>query len=93
MVILLNPEVSAVTRDGLYKLLKEDGVQTKRYFYPALHNQTLFRDIEPGCAERLPVAERVSSRSLALPMYSHMPMEWVDDICDRILHHAGGSAE
>ena len=68
-------------------LLKEDGIQTKRYFYPALHNQTLFKDIEPGCAGRLPVAEQVADRSLALPMYSHMPLEIVDEICERILTH------
>lgn len=87
MVLLLDPDVSAITRDQLYKKLKEDGIQTKRYFYPALHNQTLFKDVEPGCGVRLPVAERVSSRSLALPMYSHMPLDMVDEICERIVAH------
>ncbi len=86
MVILLDPETCPVARDRLHHLLKEDGIQTKRYFYPALHNQTLFKDIEPDCAGRLPVAERVAARSLALPMYSHMPIENVDRICERILH-------
>lgn len=84
MVMLLDPEQSPISRDELYLRLKENGVQTKRYFYPALHNQTLFKDIEPGCISRLPVAERVSSQSLALPMYSHMEIDMVDDICDRI---------
>jgi dTDP-4-amino-4,6-dideoxygalactose transaminase len=88
-VILLDAAVSPITRDELYSRLKEDGIQTKRYFYPALHNQTLFRDIEPGCGSRLPVAEMISSRSLALPMYSHMSLDIVDEICDRVLHHAG----
>ena len=88
IVILLDPAVSPITRDDLYNRLKEDGIQTKRYFYPALHNQTLFRDIEPGCASRLPVAEMISSRSLALPMYSHMSLDTVDEICDRVLAHA-----
>ena len=88
IVILLDPDVSPITRDQLYQCLKEDGIQTKRYFYPALHNQTLFRDIEPGCASRLQIAERIATRSLALPLYSHMPMDDVDEICDRILEHA-----
>lgn len=88
IVILLDPEVSRVTRDQLYQLLKADGIQTKRYFYPALHNQTLFKAIEPDCGRRLPNSEMVSARSLALPMYSHMPMDTVDEICDRILLHA-----
>lgn len=84
MVILLDPESTPITRDSLYQRLKEYGVQTKRYFYPALHNQTLYRDIEPGCSARLPVAEMVADRSLALPMYSHMHIDTVDEICDLI---------
>lgn len=83
-VILLDPRESGVTRDELLLHLKEDGIQTKRFFHPALHNQTLYRDADPGCASRLPVAERISARSLALPMYSHMPIGSVDEICDRI---------
>jgi len=88
IVILLDPDVSPVTRDQLYELLKAEGIQTKRYFYPALHNQTLFRNIEPGCGARLPNSERTAARSLALPMYSHMPLDTVDEICDCILQHA-----
>ena len=87
MVILLDPEESPMTRDDLYARLKSDGIQTKRYFYPPLHNQTLYRQTDPSCAGRLPVAEKVSARSLALPMYSHMPLDTVDEICDRILAH------
>lgn len=88
MVILLDPERSPITRDELYERLKECGIQTKRYFYPPLHNQTLFRDIDPEASARLPVTERISARSLALPMYSHMSLELVDYICDRILEFA-----
>lgn len=87
MVILLDPLESPITRDELYLWLKEDGIQTKRYFYPALHNQTLYAEVEPGCSSRLHVAERVSARSIALPMYSHMQLDVVDDICDRIRAH------
>lgn len=85
MVILLDPEVSPLTRDMLYYWLKDNGVQTKRYFYPALHNQTLYREVAPCSASHLPVAERISERSLALPMYSHMNLDSVDEICDLIV--------
>ena len=89
VVMLLDPNVSPITRDQLYQRLKDEGIQTKRYFYPALHNQTLFKDIEPGCAARLPFAQQISDRSLALPMYSHMPLDTVEEVCDRILAIAG----
>lgn len=79
-VILLDPQA----RDDLHKRLAEKGIQTKRYFYPALHNQKLYCGIDPGCASRLPVAEMISARSLALPMYSHMTLDAVDEICESI---------
>ncbi|MCE5198342.1 MAG: DegT/DnrJ/EryC1/StrS family aminotransferase [Armatimonadota bacterium] len=84
-VMLLNPDMCPVSRDELYHALKIKGVQTKRYFYPALHNQTLYKDTDPECRARLPVAERIAARSLALPMYSHMSLDAVDDICERIM--------
>lgn len=85
MVILLDPSVSPITRDELYLELKQRGIQTKRYFYPALHNQTLYKNLDPGCNSRLPIAEKVSSNSLALPMHSHMSIDTVDEICNQII--------
>ncbi len=85
IVVLLDDRDAPITRDDLYYWLRDRGIQTKRYFYPAVHNQLLYRDVEPSCADRLPVSETVSASSLALPMYSHMPMELVDEICDCVL--------
>jgi dTDP-4-amino-4,6-dideoxygalactose transaminase len=88
VVIQIDPHEAPFTRDALYAYLKEEGIETKRYFYPALHSQVLFRDIEPGCAGRLPVAEQLAARGLALPMYSHMPLEGVEEISDAIVAYA-----
>lgn len=88
VVVLLDPAESPITRDELHAALAERGIQTKRYFYPALHNQTLYRDLDPGCADRLPVAEMISSRSLALPLYSHMSLADVESICDQVIECA-----
>ena len=84
-VIVVDPVLAPLTRDELHLRLKQHGIQTKRYFSPALHNQTLYRDVEPGCSARLPTAERLSSRSLALPLYSHMRAETVHEICDQMM--------
>lgn len=85
IVILIDPMVSEITRDELFIGLKQRSIQTKRYFYPALHNQTLYSEVEPGCKDRLCVAEKISSNSLALPMHSHMSTDTVDEICDQVL--------
>ena len=85
VVVLLDPDVLPVDRDGLYSRLADAGIQTKRYFHPALHNQTLYSRIDPECAQRLPNSEMISRRALALPMYSHMSVSIVDNICDSLL--------
>lgn len=85
VVILLDPQASPVSRDDLHVWLKQEGIQTKRYFYPALHDQKLYSKLDPGCAVRLPVAGQISATSLALPMYSHMSLDIVEEICDRIV--------
>lgn len=84
MVILLDPESSPTTRDNLHFALKQRGIYTKRYFYPAIHNQTLYQQHKLCTFAFLPETERISSRSLALPMYSHMKLDAVDEICDEI---------
>ncbi len=84
VTILVDPFDAGVTRDDVKNHLAEHGIQSKRYFYPALHNQTLYRHLDPGCRGRLPVSEWVSANSLALPMYSHMPLEAVDEVSARV---------
>jgi len=86
-VILIDPETSGTNRDELKLSLEKVGIQTKRYFYPALHNQTIFRNIEPSCRNRLKVTERIAACSLALPLYSHISTEKVDFVCDQIIEH------
>ena len=92
-VILLDPEKAPVTRDELLAGLEEEGIQTKRYFHPPLHQQTLYRDLGLTRNGGLSVSEAVSASSLALPLYSHMSVEAVDEICDRILDICAGKRE
>lgn len=62
-----------VSRDELYERFKEQGIYTRKYFYPLTSDQACFknkyRDIELECAHRL--AESV----LALPIYEELSME------------------
>jgi len=82
-----------VTRDELLAGLEEEGIQTKRYFHPPLHQQTLYRDLGLTRNGGLSVSEAVSASSLALPLYSHMSVEAVDEIRDRILDICAGKRE
>lgn len=85
VVMLIDPDDAPLTRDELYDELAVRGIQTKRYFHPALHNQTFYRGEDSCRFSELPVAERISDTSLALPMCSHMRLDEVDEICDQII--------
>ncbi len=73
-----------VSRDILHRRLKEDGVQTKRYFYPAVHRQTAYRRWSRRFADKLPVAEKAAREGLALPLYGDLLAQDVEAICSRI---------
>ncbi|MDX1814971.1 MAG: DegT/DnrJ/EryC1/StrS family aminotransferase [Thermodesulfobacteriota bacterium] len=73
-----------VTRDTLFERLKEEGIQTKRYFYPAVHNMTAYRIMKRKYPGKLLVAEKASRESLALPLYGDLKKEDVEFICSRV---------
>lgn len=84
-VILVDPQRAPLNRDDLHDALEKRGIQTKRYFYPSLHHQTLYKELGIGQGARLPVSEYISETSLALPLYSHMTFEDVDRISEQII--------
>jgi dTDP-4-amino-4,6-dideoxygalactose transaminase len=73
-----------VTRDTLFEQLKEGGIQTKRYFYPAVHNMTAYRIMKRKYPGKLLVAETASRQGLALPLYGDLKTEDVEYICSRV---------
>jgi dTDP-4-amino-4,6-dideoxygalactose transaminase len=72
------------TRDQLYSTLREYNVLARRYFYPLVPDFPCYRGLV--ASERLPIARRVASRILTLPIYSDLALDDVDRICDIIEH-------
>jgi dTDP-4-amino-4,6-dideoxygalactose transaminase len=83
MVIFVDPQKAGISRDGLYEALHAEGIQTKKYFYPPVHQQTAYGQYRAGYEGRLPVTERAAQRGLALPLFSHMDERTIDYICER----------
>ena len=79
--ILLDPEQFGCTRDQLAAALLADNIETKKYFYPPLHQQTLYRqfDLSP-----LPNTEAVTGNVLSLPIYELLPDSTIQRIIDAI---------
>jgi dTDP-4-amino-4,6-dideoxygalactose transaminase len=72
------------SRDEVYAGLAARGIQTKRYFYPPVHEQTLLRRVPHRVSERIENTVTASREALALPLYSHMTWEQVDRVCREV---------
>ena len=61
--------------------LQKHEIHPRRYFYPALNT------LEYVQYQAMPVAERIASGILCLPLYPSMTTTMIDDICGVILKH------
>jgi dTDP-4-amino-4,6-dideoxygalactose transaminase len=73
-----------MNRDTVHTELKARGIQTKRYFYPPLHEHTLFQRVACRRSDRLERTIVASRDALALPLYSHMTVEQLDSVCQAV---------
>lgn len=81
--ILINSEYP-LDRDGLYEKMKENGVHSRRYFYPLISEFPMYRGLPSSHRDNLPVAIQAASQVLCLPIYPDLPLERVGEICDFI---------
>jgi len=73
--VLLVGDGARLSRDGLRDALAKEGIQTKRYFHPPVHEHSGQKAYPMRVAGELPRTCRASSEGLALPLYSHMTQE------------------
>lgn len=64
-----------LTRDELYTLLKQEGIISRRYFYPLISNIPMYSGSESAGKENLPVANATSDKVLCLPIFNEMTDE------------------
>lgn len=70
-------------RDQVFARLQEYNIFARKYFYPCINSYACYR--EQFRAQDTPVAQRIASQVLTLPLYAELPLEVVDEICDLIL--------
>lgn len=75
--ILVNAEQFGVSRDEIGRSLLADNIETKRYFFPPLHQQALYRRYHDAAQYPLPNTEFVSGGILSLPIYESLPDETI----------------
>lgn len=82
--VLIDKNEFGCSRDELYDYLKQNGILTRRYFYPLISNFPAFRSLLSAAKDNLPIANRVSDRVLCLPIYPELPLESVNWIIQNI---------
>ncbi len=82
--ILIEPNAFGLDRDKVARALAAENIQTRAYFHPPVHLQKAYQEFVQESREKLPITEDLSSKVLSIPLYSHIPEEFVDRICDAI---------
>jgi dTDP-4-amino-4,6-dideoxygalactose transaminase len=79
--IVIDENEFGISRDQLYEALALENVQTKKYFYPPLHRQKLYKNCRRGSMVH---TDAVTSRILNFPIYSSLSNETVEAVVDRV---------
>jgi len=74
--IHINSGLFGMSRDALASALAAENIETKRYFYPPLHRQRVFSNLDHADV-RLETTENVTNGILSLPIYESLPDEAV----------------
>jgi dTDP-4-amino-4,6-dideoxygalactose transaminase len=66
--VLVGPEFR-MSRDELYQLLKDNGIFSRRYFYPLISEFPMYRGMPSAHRENVPAATQAAQQVLCLPIY------------------------
>lgn len=81
--IRVDEKVTRISRDELQKRLDSDyNIQTRRYFYPLLSDMDCYKTISNSF--ETPIAKKLASCVLCLPLYVDLTVEQVNYVCDAI---------
>ena len=69
-------------RDAVFETLKEHNIFARKYFYPCINEYQCYQG---QFKEETPVARRIASQVLTLPLFAELLPETVDEICDIVL--------
>lgn len=67
--IFIDAKNYGMTRDELFFSMKDQGVWSRRYFYPLISNFPTYRGLPTANKENLPVGNKMADEVLCLPMH------------------------
>lgn len=79
--VFVDKEKYRLNRDVLYEKLKEHNIFARRYFFPLISRFPTYRGLESARPDRLPVAEKVATEVICLPLYPGLEDDDIIRIC------------
>lgn len=64
-----------ISRDELYSVLKQNGIMSRRYFYPLISNFPMYRGLPSAAKSLLPHANHIADEVICLPIYPDLHVE------------------
>lgn len=86
---VLIDESFGTPRDQVYRALRERDILARRYFHPLISDFPMYRGLSSAAPERLPVARRVASQVLCLPIFPAMEDDDVRRVASAVREQAG----
>lgn len=83
--ILIDSQKYGKTRDAVYEGLKQHNIFTRRYFYPLISEFPVYQNLLSAHKDNLPVAEKIASQVLCLPIFPDLEFEVIRKIT-KLLH-------
>lgn len=83
--VFIDAEKYGITRDELYFKMKEQGILSRRYFYPLISEFSTYRGLESAKPENLPVAHKMANSVICLPMHHSLSEEDIQRILNCII--------
>lgn len=90
VVIEVDPDVCARSRDGIVEALHAENIIARKYFWPGCHRMEPYRTSAPNVWEQLPETDRVAAKVIVLPNGQMVNDQDVRRVC-RIIRRAAGS--
>ena len=82
---VLFERTSRCNRDKIYMLLKENGIESRKYFFPLTSNYNFFKKAKGGSKKNLTVANFISKNVLCLPLYGELKENDIQKISNIII--------
>lgn len=87
--IIFEKDIFGISRDEVSDILKQQNIFSRKYFYPLISDCGCYRDQYDS--NETPIAKHMAESVLTLPLYAHLSLDVVDQICE-IIRKAGKGA-